>query len=45
MKEKHINFEVKKCRTFINKQYPWLHATPDFLISCDCFGEGCGEVK
>ena len=45
MKEKHINFQVKKCGTFINKQYPRLRATPDFLISCDCCGEGCGEVK
>ena len=45
MKKKRINFQVKKCGTFINKQYPWLHATPDFLISCDCCGEGCGEVK
>ena len=27
------------------QQYPWLHATPDFLCSCDCCGEGCGEVK
>ena len=30
---------------FINKEYPWLHATPDFLCSCDCCGEECGEVK
>ena len=30
---------------FVNKDYPWLHATPDFLCSCDCCGEGCGEIK
>ena len=45
MKQKHINFKVKTCGTFINKEYPWLHATPDFLCSCDCCGAGCGEVK
>ena len=45
MKEKHLNFKVEKCGVFINKEYPWLHATPDFLCSCDCCGEGCGEVK
>ena len=45
IKEKHINFQVTKCGTFINKQYPWLHATPDFLCRCDCCGEGCGEIK
>ena len=40
MKEKHIKFHVRTCGTFINQQYPWLHATPDFLCSCDCCGEG-----
>lgn len=44
-KEKHTNFDVKTCGTFINKKYPWLYATPDFLCYCDCCGEGCGEVK
>ena len=29
----------------VNKQYPFLHAIPDFLTSCDCCGLGCGEVK
>ena len=45
MKQKHINFKIVKCGRFINKEYPWLHGTPDFLCSCDCCGEGCGEVK
>ena len=45
MKDKHVNFRVVKCGVFINEDYPWLHATPDFLCSCDCCGEGCGEVK
>ena len=40
MKEKHKNFKLVKCGMFINKEYPWLHATPDFLCSCDCCGEG-----
>ena len=41
----HINFRVTKCGTIINKEYPFIHATPDFLCSCDCCGSGCGEVK
>ena len=45
MKLKHENFKVVKCGTIINKEYPYLHATPDFLCSCSCCGEGCGEVK
>lgn len=35
MKKSHTNFQ----------EYPFLHATPDFLTSCDCCGLGYGEVK
>ena len=45
VKKSHTNFQVKKCGLFINQEYPFLHATPDFLTSCDCCGLGCGEVK
>ena len=45
MKKEHINFKIEKCGLMINEEYPWLHATPDFLCACDCCGEGCGEVK
>jgi hypothetical protein len=45
MKTRHVNFEVKRCGLFINKQYQFLHATPDFLMSCDFCRLGCGEVK
>ena len=41
----HLNFEMKRCGMFINKEFPYIHATPDFLVSCDCCGMGCGEVK
>ena len=45
MKTVHVNFELKQCGLFINKDYPFLHATPDFLTSCDCCGQGREEVK
>lgn len=45
MEGKHTNFKIVKCGITINEEYPWLHATSDFLCSCDCCGEGCGEVK
>ena len=45
MKKSHVNFQVSRCGLFINKQYPFLHATPDILTSCDCCGLGCGEIK
>ena len=45
MKKEHVNFKVVKCGLIINEEYPWLRASPDFLCSCDCCSEGCGEVK
>lgn len=45
MKSLHTNFQIKRCGIFINKDFPFIHATPDFLLSCDCCGLGCGEVK
>lgn len=40
MEELHTNFKIIRCGLFINEEYPQLHATADFLCSCDC-----GEVK
>ena len=37
--------KVVKCGLFINQQNPWMHATPDFLCTCDCCGEGEGEIN
>ena len=45
MKLIHDNFVVKDCGMVINKASPWLHEIADFLCSCSCCGEGCGEVK
>ena len=45
MKKKHVNYKAIQCGMFINKHSPFIHATPDFLSSCECCGIGCGEVK
>ena len=45
MRESHKNFKISKCGLLINKEFPFLHTTCDFLCSCDCCGLGCGEVK
>lgn len=46
MKSTHKNFELnKRCGLFVNKEHPFLHATPDFMMPCDCCCLGCGEVK
>ena len=39
------DFKISKCGLVINQEYPWFHATPDFLVSCSCCGLGCGEIK
>ena len=44
-REIRVNIKVLKCGLFINQKRPWMHTTPDFLCSCDCRGEDCGEVK
>ena len=43
MSENHKDFKVTKCGSFIDQTLPWLHA--DFLCTCSCCGDGCGEVK
>ena len=45
MKLIHDNFVVKDCGMVINKASPWFDATADYLCSCSCCGEGCGDVK
>ena len=46
MKEKqHLNFRMVDCGFFISTEYPFIGASPDSLISCDCSGEGRVEVK
>ena len=45
MSQTHKDFQVKYCGMIVDKEHPWLHATPDFMASCSCCGDGCGEVK
>ena len=45
MKQNHTNFKVKRCGLVTNKDYPWLHVTPDFLCCCGFCGKAYGEVK
>ena len=45
MSQTHKDFKVKYCGMIVDKEQPWLHATPDFMSSCSCCGDGCGEVK
>ncbi len=36
---------LAKLDFFINTTHPFIGASPDSLVSCDCCGQGCVEVK
>ena len=42
---KHKNFCIHTCGFFIDKDMPFLGASPDAVVSCDCCGLGVLEVK
>ena len=44
MKE-HLNFTVKRTGLTVSEEYPFLAASPDALLSCDCCGTGVVEIK
>ena len=41
----HANFHVKESGLILNPQYPFLGASPDGVVSDDCCGVGCLEIK
>ena len=43
--EHHLNLTVSDSRLIIHPQYPYLGATPDGFIKCDCCGQGVLEIK
>ena len=45
MIKSHADFQLSQCGLVISREHPWIHATPDFLVSCSCCGLGCDEVK
>ena len=41
----HSNFVIAKTGLHINADYPYLGASPDGIIDCDCCGKGLVEIK
>ena len=35
MRKKHIGYRTIKCGMFVNKQFPWLHATLIFYLGAN----------
>ena len=45
MADKHTNFTVKDSGFIISTKYPFIGASPDGIVSCDCCGTGVLEIK
>lgn len=41
----HTNFQVKTTGLHINTDFPYLGASPDGIVQCDCHGLGLVEIK
>ena len=41
----HQEFSIEKCGLRVSVEYPFLGASPDGMVSCECCGIGCLEVK
>ena len=44
-KERHKNFAVSDSGLFVSTKYPYLGASPDGLVTCECCGAGACEIK
>ena len=42
---KHKCFKVEECGLFIHRDYPFIGASPDLIVSCSCCGKGVCEIK
>lgn len=45
MESVHENFQIFDSGLWINKDFPYLGASPDGIVSCDCCGIGLCEIK
>jgi hypothetical protein len=41
----HDNFILEENGLLINPKFPYMGASPDSIVKCDCCGDGCLEVK
>lgn len=45
MERKHQGFKYRECGLFVDGERPYLGASPDLIVSCDCCGQGLAEFK
>ena len=41
----HIDFSISKSGLVIHESYPFMSASPDGTINCECYGHGVLEIK
>ena len=44
-KKSHKNFVMKECGIFLDKNNPYIGASPDRMLACSCHGNACLEIK
>ena len=44
-RDKHVEFAVKDSGLVINSLWPFIGASPDAVVSCQCCGKGTLEIK
>ena len=45
MRRNHVKFSITESGLVLDPLYPFLGASPDGLVSCDCCGKGVLEIK
>lgn len=43
--ETHSNVKVTECGIFLHEEMPFLGGSPDRIVTCDCCGKACLEIK
>ena len=45
MKVKHRTINVQDCGLFLDESFPYIGASPDAIVNCECCGLSCLEIK
>ena len=45
MQRTQDSFKVERCVVFISNEYPFIGASPDSVVECNCCGKGTVEIK
>ena len=45
MKKKYQNFKVEQTGFYVHVEHPYIGASADGLVECDCHGPGLLEIK